>query len=90
MFHSQSLLVQFGMPGMPIVKPVEFSMPHIRLACSAWLILMFASALYHDIRIIAKYISGELEVTGFMPGNKDFNKKSYVCHNVCHGIDWQN
>ena len=23
-----------------------------------------------DIHIIAKYISGELEVTGFMPGNK--------------------
>ena len=93
MFHSQSFLVQFGMPGMPIVKPVGFGMPGIRLACPAWLILMFAPALYYDIRIIAKYIPGELEVTGFMPGNKsraDFNKKSYVCHNVCHGIGWQN
>ena len=36
-------------------------------------------ALYHDIRIIAKYILGELEVTGFMPGNKcRFNKKKKV------------
>ena len=22
--------------------------------------------------------------------NADYNKKSHVCHNVCHGIDWQN
>ena len=31
---------------------------------------MFAPAPYHGIHIIAKYISGELEVTGFMLGNK--------------------
>ena len=27
MIHSQFLLVRFGMPGMPIVKPVGFGMP---------------------------------------------------------------
>ena len=32
---------------------------------------MFAPAPYHGIHIIAKYISGELEVTGFMLGNKN-------------------
>ena len=77
MIHSQFLLIQFGMPGMPIVKPFGFGMPcmsgdmpGMKLACPASLILMFAAAPYRDIHIIAKYISGELEVTGFMPGNK--------------------
>ena len=77
MIHSQFLLIQFGMPGMPIVKPFGFGMPcmsgdmpGMKLAYPASLILMFAPAPYRDIHIIAKYISGELEVTGFMPGNK--------------------
>ena len=34
---------------------------------------------------------GELEVTvSCLAINADYNKKSYICHNVCHGIDWQN
>ena len=38
MIHSQFLLVWFGMPGMPIVKPVGFGMPGMpgmKLACPA-------------------------------------------------------
>ena len=38
MFHSQFLLVRFGMPGMPIVKPVGFGMagmPGMKLVCPA-------------------------------------------------------
>ena len=65
MFNSQLLLVRFGMPGMPIVKPVGFSMPGMPG--------MTDFDVYHDICIlkkVAKFFSGELEVTGFMPGNK--------------------
>ena len=50
------------MPGMPIVKPVGFSMPG-----------MTDFDVYHDICIFKKnrqIFSGELEVTGFMPGDK--------------------
>ena len=44
------------------MKPVGFSMPG-----------MTDVDVYHNICIlkkIAKFFSGELEVTGFMPGNK--------------------
>ena len=76
--HSQFLLVWFGMPGM-------------KLACPAWLILMFAPASYPENHIIAKYILGSLKLqVSCLAINADYNKKSHVCHNVCHGIDWQN
>ena len=38
MIHSRFLFVRFGMPGMPIVKPVWFGMPGMlgmNLACPA-------------------------------------------------------
>ena len=93
--HSQFLLLWFGMPGMQIVKPVGLACP----ACQArnwhaqrdW---FWCSLQHHILRITYNrqiYLK-ELEVTGFMPLaiNADYNKKSHVCHNVCHGIDWQN
>ena len=87
--HSQFLHVWFGMPGMPIVKPVGFGM--WELACPTWLILMFAPASYPENHTIAKYILGSLKLqVSCLAINADYNKKSYVCHNVCHGIDWQN
>ena len=92
--HSQFLHVWFGMLRMPIVKPVGFGMPGmpgLKLACPAWLILMFASASYPGNHIIAKYILGSLKLqVSCLAINADYNKKSHVCHNVCHGIDWQN
>ena len=94
MIHSQFLLVWFGMPDMPIVKQVGFGMPGMpgmKLACPAWLILMFAPASYPENHIIAKYILGSLKLqVSCLAINADYNKKSHVCHNVCHGIDWQN
>ena len=63
------------------------SMPGMKLACPARLILMFASASH----IIAKYILGSLKLqVSCLAINADYNKKSHVCHNVCNGIDWQN
>ena len=38
-----------------------------------------SSTLYRDFRIIAKYVSGELEVTGFMPRNKCRLKQKKLC-----------
>ena len=82
------------MPGMQIVQPVGFAMlgmPGMKLACPARLILMFAPASYPENHIIAKYILGSLKLqVSCLAINADYNKKSYVCHNVCHGIDWQN
>ena len=92
--HFQFLLAWFGMPGMPIVKPVVFGMPGMpgmKLECPAWLILMFAPASCPENRIIAKHILGSLKLQVSCPAiNADYNKKSHVCHNVCHGIYWQN
>ena len=63
------------------------SMPGMKLACPARLILMFASASH----IIAKYILGSLRLqVSCLAINADYNKNSHVCHNVCNGIDWQN
>ena len=60
--HSQFLLLWFGMPGMPMVKPLDLA-----------------------------YILGSLKLqVSCLAINADYNKKSHVCHNVCHGIDWQN
>ena len=61
----------------------------MKLACPAWLILMLAP--YPENHIIARYILGRLKLqVSCLAINADYNKKSYVCHTVCHGIDWQN
>ena len=91
--HSQFLLLWFGMPGMPISQLVwharharhEIVMPSetefdVRFSIISW-----------ESRIIAKYILGSLKLqVSCLAINADYNKKSHVCHNVCHGIDWQN
>ena len=47
-------------------------------------------ASYPESHKIAKYILGSLKLqVSCLAINADYNKKSYVCHNVCHGIDWQ-
>ena len=48
------------------------------------------SIISWESHIIAKYILGSLKLQGScLAINADY-KKSHVCHNVCHGIDWQN
>ena len=50
-----------------------------------------SAASYPENHTIAKYILGSLKLqVSCLAINADYNKKSYVCHNVCHGIDWQN
>ena len=49
------------------------------------------SIISWESHIIAKYILGSLKLqVSCLAINADYNKKSHVCHNVCHGIDWQN
>ena len=94
--HSQFLFLWFGMPGMPMVKPLG-------LACRACQARNWHaqpsetdfddrfSIISWESHTIAKYILGSLKLqVSCLAINADYNKKSHVCHNVCHGIDWQN
>ena len=89
--HSQFLLLWFGMPGMPMVKPLGLAC----LACQTrnwhaqrdW---FWFSLQHHILRITYnRQICLKLQVS-CLAINADYNKKRHVCHNVCHGIDWQN
>ena len=49
------------------------------------------SIISWESQIIAKYSYGSVKwQASCLAINADYNKKGHVCHNVCHGIDWQN
>ena len=47
--------------------------------------------LFCSFAVLQFYILGSSKLqVSCLTINADYNKKSHVCHNVCHGIDWQN
>ena len=77
MIHSQFLLVRFA------CRAWNWHTQHDWFWCSLGTIPWHSPEAHNPffcIHIIAKYISGELEVAGFMPGNKcRFQPKKKLC-----------